>query len=264
MDTALIPNLKEIEKLARGAGEILKEGFRQDIKISSKDEEIDLVTEMDSRSEAFLLKQIRTRFPDHQIITEESGTHGENGRYAWHVDPLDGTVNYAHGIPIYTVSLGFAVDGRVEKGVVYDPSRDECFSAERGGGAFVNGEAIRVAQADRLAQALMVTGFPYDVWTHPENNLDHYVRFALRTQGVRRLGSAALNLCYVAAGRFDGCWEIRLKSWDIAAGARIAQEAGALVTDIRGGPDYLRPEPSILAANPILHGEMLRLLQDAG
>lgn len=258
----MTPELHDIETMARKAGEILMAGFRQDIAITSKDEDIDLVTEMDGRSEAFLLEQVRSRFPSHQIITEESGIHGENGRYAWHVDPLDGTVNYAHGIPIFSVSLAFAVDGRVEKGVVYDPSQDECFSAERGKGAFVNGQRLQVTRTGRLEQALLVTGFPYDIWTNPENNLDHFVRFAVRTQGVRRLGSAALDLCYVAAGRFDGFWELRLKSWDVAAGGLIAEEAGARVTDLGGNPDYLQPVPSILAANPALHREMLHLLNN--
>ena len=217
---------------------------------------------MDGRSEAFLLETIRSRFPDHRIVTEESGRHGDDqSPYAWYMDPLDGTVNYAHGIPIYSVSLAFAVNGQVQIGVVYDPSQDECFSAERGMGAFVNGLRLQASRVDDLKKALLVTGFPYDIWSNPENNLNHHARFAVRTQGVRRLGSAALDLCYVAAGRFDGFWELRLKIWDIAAGSLIAEEAGALVTQVDGSEDYLVMVPSIIAANPTLHAQIFTVLQ---
>jgi myo-inositol-1(or 4)-monophosphatase len=230
--------------------------------VSHQGDDIDLVTEMDGRTEAYLLREIRRRFPDHQVVAEESGVHGASGAYSWFIDPLDGTVNYAHGIPIYSVSIAFADRGRVRLAAVYDPSRDECFTAQRGCGAFVNGQPLRVTDLAELSAALLVTGFPYDMWTNPVNNLDHFERFSVRTQGVRRLGSAALDLCYVAAGRFDGFWELRLKAWDIAAGGLIAEEAGAKVTSMEGGADYLRPVASILAANPALHGRMLEILSE--
>jgi len=258
----MIPEIGDLTALARQAGEILRGGFRGQHDVSHKGDDIDLVTEMDGRTEAYLLREIRRRFPDHQVVAEESGVHGASGAYSWFIDPLDGTVNYAHGIPIYSVSIAFADRGRVRLAAVYDPSRDECFTAQRGCGAFVNGQPLRVTDLAELSAALLVTGFPYDMWTNPVNNLDHFERFSVRTQGVRRLGSAALDLCYVAAGRFDGFWELRLKAWDIAAGALIAEEAGAKVTSMEGGADYLRPVASILAANPALHGRMLEILSE--
>ena len=256
----MIPEIEDLAALARHAGEILQSGFRGRLDISHKGDDIDLVTEMDGRAEAYLLREIRRRFPEHQVVAEESGVHGAAGVYSWYIDPLDGTVNYAHGIPIYSVSIAFAEHGRVQLAVVYDPSQDECFTAERGRGAFVNGERLRVTDLEVLSAALLVTGFPYDMWTNPINNLDHFERLSVRTQGVRRLGSAALDLCYVAAGRFDGFWELRLKSWDIAAGGLIAEEAGARVTSMDGEADYLHPVSSLLAANPALHGRMLEIL----
>ncbi len=257
------PALKDLEALARGAGEILRASFGQQLRIEHKGV-IDLVTDVDHRSEAYLLNEIRQRFPGHKIVAEESGeTAGADGQI-WYIDPLDGTVNYAHGLPIFSVSIGFAEAGRMRLGVVYDPLRDECFSAQAGLGAWLNGEPLRVSETTELDRGLLVTGFPYDIRTNPENNLDHYARFALRSQGVRRLGSAALDLCYVAAGRFDGYWEIRMNSWDIAAGGLIAEQAGARVTNLAGEVDYISPPQSILAANPHLHLQMLAVLNGQG
>lgn len=255
------PIREDVEALARHAGKILRAGYGSEHDVDHKGE-IDLVTEIDHRAEAYLLGEIRSRFPDHRIIAEESGTTSGNQCCRWYVDPLDGTVNYAYNIPIFCVSLAYEQNGQMQLGVVYDPMRDECFSAERGQGAWLNGDPIRVSSANTLDQSLLVTGFPYDIRTNPENNLDHYARFALNSLGVRRLGSAALDLCYVAAGRFDGFWEIRIKSWDIAAGGLIAEEAGALVTNIYGGPDYLSEPQSVVAANDKVHPQIVALLQD--
>jgi len=256
------PTLMELETWARKAGEILLEGLGQDIQVDHKSE-IDLVTEIDRRSEAFLLSVIRECCPDDQIVAEESGVlQGKNG-YVWHIDPLDGTVNYAHGIPFFSVSLGYAEADRILLGVVYDPVRDELFTAQRGEGAFLNGKPLRVSSADRLIDSLLVTGFPYDIRQNPENNLDHYADFSLRSQGVRRLGSAALDLCYVAAGRIEGFWEISIQSYDIAAGALIVEEAGGLVTDVHGRPGYLQSPCSVLATNGQIHQAMLEVLWPA-
>lgn len=257
------PRLSDIEALARRAGDLLRAGFRGEMQVDSKGTSIDLVTEMDRRSEALILRTLRENFPGHRIIAEESGTHGADNGHSWYVDPLDGTVNYAHGIPIYSVSIAYAQEGQVRLGVVYDPSQDECFSAAYGRGAWVNGQPIRVSETGELGRALLVTGFPYDMWTTSENNLENHNRFTLRSQGVRRLGSAALDLCYVAAGRLDGFWELKLSPWDIAAGALIAEQAGAAVTAVDGSAEYLTAVPSILAANPALHAEMLSLLRSA-
>ncbi len=253
------PTLLELETWSRRAGEILLAGLGQDIQIDHKSE-IDLVTEIDRRSEEFLIASIRERYPDDHIVAEESGViHGSNG-HVWHIDPLDGTVNYAHGIPFFAVSLGYVENGQITLGVVYDPVRDECFSAQKGCGAYLNGKRLQVSTADELIQSLLVTGFPYDIRERSDNNLDHYSNFSLQSQGVRRLGSAALDLCYVAAGRLEGFWEVEIKSYDIAAGALMVEEAGGKVTDVRGGPEFLTLPCSILATNGRIHPAMLNVL----
>ncbi len=260
------PALSDVESLARRAGEILRAGYhprpgtRQGPAIHYKGA-IDLVTEFDRRSEAYILGEIRRRFPGHRILSEESGELAGGDCCAWYVDPLDGTVNFAHGVPLFCVSIAYAEDGVLRLGAIYDPVADECYTAERGRGAWLNGQPLRVSAVDELDKSLLVTGFPYDVRTNPANNLDEYVRFTLCSQAVRRLGSAALDLAYVAAGRFDGFWELRIHAWDIAAGGLIAQEAGAVVTNINGDPDFLAPPQSVLAANPFIHPQMLAVLK---
>lgn len=256
----MTPTLSYIESLAHQAGELLHAGFGGHFQIDRKGT-IDLVTEMDHRSEALILQSIHRDYPEHSTIAEESGTLENNGHQQWIIDPLDGTVNYAHGVPIYTVSIAYTENGVAQFGVVYDPEQDECYSAQRGEGAWLNGQPIQSSQTPNMDSSLLVTGFPYDIRTHPENNLDLYARFTLLSRGVRRFGSAALDLCYIAAGRVDGYWEIRIKSWDIAAGGLIAEEAGATVTKIYGEPDYLTPPCSVLAAAPNIHSEMREVFQ---
>ncbi len=253
-----LPSLSDLESLARAAGGILRGGYEKDHDVRLKGV-IDLVTEMDHKSEKYLLDEIARRWPASRVLAEESGESGR-GDLFWYVDPLDGTVNYAHGIPIFCVSIACAWDGTTRLAAVYDPMRGEMFSAERGRGARLNARPLRVTRVAELRQALLVTGFPYDAWTAKVNNLEYFGRFARLTQGVRRLGSAALDLCYVAAGRFDGYWELTLKPWDVAAAGLIAEEAGARVTDLRGGADYLSPPQSILAAGAELHGKMMEVL----
>lgn len=254
------PTLSYIEVLALKAGAILRDGYSKEHQVDYKGV-IDLVTEVDHQSEAFLLGEVQRDFPSHHIFSEEAGViHGDN-EHVWYIDPLDGTVNYAHHVPIFSVSIAYASRGRLELGVVYDPLRDEIFTAQRGKGAALNGRPIRVSSADGLQKSLLVTGFPYDAWNTEHDNFANFVRFAKMTQGVRRLGSAALDLCYVAAGRFDGFWELALKPWDVAAGGLICEEAGALVTNVSGGEDYISPPQSILAAAPGIHGSMLRELR---
>ena len=255
------PTLDDIESLARGAGEILRAGFGQRHQVRYKGE-IDLVTEADHASEEFLLNEIRRRFPDHQVVSEESDGIAGAECCQWIIDPLDGTVNYAHGVPIFSVSIAYREDNLMRLGVVYDPMQEECFSAERGRGSFMNGRPLHVSQAQVLVRSLLVTGFSYDIRTNPRNNLDYYATFSLCSQGVRRLGSAALDLSYVAAGRFDGYWELEIKPWDIAAGGLIAEQAGAMVTDVLGRPDYLKPPCSILATTPGIHAEMVSILNN--
>ncbi len=255
----MLPTLNDLTTLALQAGEILRRNFNQHLRVDHKGL-IDLVSEADRQSEQFLLSFIREHFPGNRIVAEESGVTAGNEDRAWYIDPLDGTVNYVHGLPIYSVSIAYANKGKLTLGVVYDPSRDELFSAEAGAGAWLNGEPIQPARAPDLDHALLVTGFPYDIRTNPKNNLDHYAHFALHSQGVRRLGSAALDLSYVACGRLDGFWELRLNPWDVAAGGLIAQQAGAVVTNLQGSEDFISPPQSILAANPTLHALMLKEL----
>lgn len=253
------PVLSEIEGLARAAGEIVRQGYSQQHAIAYKGV-IDLVTEVDHASEAYLLGEIRQRWPGSTILSEESGLSQGQAEHSWYVDPLDGTVNYAHNVPIFSVSIAYARDGRMRLGVVYDPMRDEMFSAERGAGAFLNGNPIHVSAATDLQKSLLVTGFPYDAWDTEHDNFDNFVRFSKMTRGVRRLGSAALDAAWVGAGRFDGFWEMALNTWDVAAGGLIAEEAGATVTNIHNRPGYLAKPQSIVAAAPGIHAKILEHL----
>jgi myo-inositol-1(or 4)-monophosphatase len=253
------PTRTELEHLARQAGEILRAGYDQDHTVSYKGV-IDLVTEVDRASEDYLLGQINTRWPGSYIMSEESGVTQGNLEQSWFVDPLDGTVNYAHRIPFFSVSIGFARNGSMQIGIVYDPMRDEMFSAERGQGAFLNGQAIHVSDTTELEKSLLVTGFPYDAWNTEHDNFSNFVRLGKLTQGVRRFGSAALDASYVAAGRFDGFWELALKPWDVAGGGLIAEEAGAKVTNINNLSDYLSSPQSIVAATPGIHTKILENL----
>lgn len=237
------------------------EGYETGVHVEHKSGEIDLVTEYDRRADAYILGRIQRTFPGHRILAEESGRTGVGDTPLWMVDPLDGTTNFAHGIPIFAVSIALWEAGRTRLGVVYDPTRKECFWAERGKGAYLGERRLRVSTPAELRDSLLVTGFPYDAWSNPDNNLDHYARFAMRTQGVRRLGSAAIDLAYLAAGRIDGYWELRLGQWDVAAGGLIAEEAGALVTAIDGESPYLTDTPSLIAANPVLHAKMTAVIK---
>jgi myo-inositol-1(or 4)-monophosphatase len=252
------PALSDLESLARAAGKILHDGYEKDHDVQLKGV-IDLVTEIDHRSEKFLLGEIASHWPESRFVAEESGESG-HGDLIWYIDPLDGTVNYAHGVPIFCVSIACAWDGATRLAAVYDPLRDEMFAAERGRGAHLNARLLQVTRVAELRQTLLVTGFPYNTWTAKVNNLEFFGRFARQTQGVRRLGSAALDLCYVAAGRFDGYWELSLQPWDVAAAGLIAEEAGARVTNLQGEADYLSPPQSVLAAAPTLHEKMLEVL----
>ena len=256
------PTLGEIENLARQAGTILRAGYDREHQVVYKGV-IDLVTEVDRASEDFLLAEINEHWPGSHIVAEESGVIQGDDDHTWYVDPLDGTVNYAHHIPIFCVSIGYAQAGTMKLGVVYDPMRDELFGAERGKGAWLNGKAIHVSGAAELQKSLLVTGFPYDAWNTSKDNFDNFARFGKLTQGVRRFGSAALDACYVGAGRFDGFWELSLKPWDVAAGGLVAEAGGAVVTNVDGGNDYLFQPQSIVAAAPGIHGKVLEELHGA-
>lgn len=253
------PNLSDIERLAREAGTILRAGYSREHQVDYKGV-IDLVTEVDHQSEAFLLGEVQGKFPGHHIVSEETGIIHGNDEHSWYIDPLDGTVNYAHHIPIFCVSIAYASHGSLQLGAVYDPMRDEMFLAERGKGATLNGEALHVASTTELQKSLLVTGFPYDAWNTPQDNFANFVHLGKLTQGVRRLGSAALDLCYVAAGRFDGFWEMSLKPWDVAAGGLICLEAGAAITNVDGISDFISPPQSVIASTPGIHARIMQEL----
>jgi len=243
---------------AREAGAILSEGFGR-THVAERKGAIDLVTEYDKRSEALVLARIRERFPDHRVLAEESGTQGGTGAVRWVIDPLDGTTNFAHNYPFFCVSIGVEVDGRMVAGAIYDPVRDEMFAAAAGHGATLNESPIHVSTVGTLQDALLVTGFPYDVREHPDRHLGPFRAFLTRAQALRRDGSAALNLAYLAMGRFDGFWELWLSPWDLAAGTLIVQEAGGKVTRW-DGTDFSIEGRELLATNSHLHKEMKEVL----
>jgi myo-inositol-1(or 4)-monophosphatase len=248
---------------ARTAGEVLLYHTRHGFRIEHKNP-INLVTDADRAAEASIIATIRETFPTHRVLAEEGGGQEigqETGQspFRWVIDPLDGTTNFAHGFPAYCVSIGLEHDGQVVLGVVWDPTRSELFEGERGRGATLNGIPIGVSKTETLLAALLVTGFAYDIRENADNNLDHFTHFALKAQGIRRTGTAALDLCYVACGRFDGFWELKLHPWDSAAGSVIVQEAGGRISDFSGHPYSIYGE-AILASNGLIHEQMRAVL----
>ena len=246
---------------ARAAGRLLRDELSGARRIAYKGTPTNLVTEMDQRAEALILERLRGAFPDDGILAEELGAAAGRSERRWLVDPLDGTTNYAHGLPIFGVSIALETARRLMLGVVYDPSRDEMFVGERGGGATLNDAPIRVSAAPSLGASLLVTGFPYNIRETRDTNLPEYAAFSLRARAVRRLGSAAIDLAYVACGRFDAYWELRLGAWDVAAGAVLVEEAGGRVTGIDGRALDV-DAPTLLATNGLVHDEMLRALTE--
>jgi myo-inositol-1(or 4)-monophosphatase len=221
----------------------------------------DYVTIVDRRAEDAIVSIIRGRFPDHAIIAEESPPSGGRSGFRWYIDPLDGTTNFIHGYPLFCVSVALADPQGMRAAAVYDPLHDEMFTTTRGGGAFLNGRAIRVSTAETLAQALLVTGFPFRSLDRIDEYLAAFRSFMLSASGIRRDGSAALDLAYVACGRYDGFWEMSLSPWDVAAGSLLVREAGGVVTDFQGGADYLT-KGDIIAANLNVHPTMLRAIRE--
>lgn len=223
---------------------------------------LNLVTDADRQAEQAIIEIVHATFPTHRILAEERGAIAQQvSRYQWIIDPLDGTTNFAHGFPAYCVSIGVECDGQCTVGVVFDPTRNELFVAQAGRGAHMNGAPLSVSTTDHLDRALLVTGFSYDIRETADNNLDHFARFALKAQGLRRTGSAALDLCYVAAGRFDGFWEVKLNPWDMAAGAVILREAGGTVTNFEGRPLTIYGQ-ELVASNGLIHSAMLDVLRE--
>ena len=245
---------------ARDAGHLLLEKFGRKINISKKGD-IDLVTEADLASEALIIERIKSYYPKHSILAEESGEAvvvGDGTNWKWIIDPLDGTTNYAHGYPCFCVTLALEHEGEIKIGVTFDPTRDELFAAERARGASLNNKPIRVSAADDLGEALIVTGFPYDFKDRPDF-ARHLTQFLIRSRGVRRDGSAAIDMAYVACGRFDGFWEEGLNPWDMAAGVLLIEEAGGQVSGYDNSKFSIY-SPPIVASNGLIHSQMLDVL----
>ncbi|HPJ96194.1 MAG TPA: inositol monophosphatase family protein [Syntrophales bacterium] len=244
--------------MARQAGLLLKEKFDQPHTIEYKGE-INIVTEADHASEALIIRHIREMYPDHDILTEESKGRATGADFRWIIDPLDGTTNYAHGYPVFCVSIALEKRGEICCGAVYNPMLDEMFFASKGGGAFLNDKTIHVSGTKDLSKSLLATGFPYDVRDSLENNMNYFNHMAVNVQAIRRAGAAALDMCYVAAGRFDGFWELKLMPWDTAAAWLVVREAGGWVTDLFGGLFFLEA-PHALASNGIIHEGLIAIL----
>lgn len=261
MNTGKNPMLNVAIEAAREAGRFLKlsVGKVRNIEVKQGDER-NLVSEIDRGAEERIIAIIRRHYPGHAILAEESGGSLAPAEYRWIIDPLDGTTNFLHGVPIFSVSIGIERRGELIAGVVYDPNQDEMFTAEKGAGAFLNGRRLKVSSSSVLVESLLVTGFPYNITENPGNAVEHFVHFLMAARGVRRLGSAAMDLCYVAAGRFDGFWEVSLSPWDMAAGALLVQEAGGRVTDMAGGPLNIY-QKTVLASNGPIHDTMLAVLK---
>jgi len=244
---------------AREAGNILLAEFDRPVRISYKGE-VDLVTQADQRSEQAIVARLRSHFPKHAVVAEEGGGHENVSGFRWYVDPLDGTTNFAHGYPCFAVSIGLAEKDELLVGVVFNPVSGELFSAVKGEGAFRNQKPIHVSAIETLSTSLLATGFPSHKRTQ-NPNIHYYWDFTLRSHGVRRDGSAALDLCSVACGRFDGFWEFGLKPWDTAAGVLIVREAGGMISDFAGRP-YRLGGPEVLASNGRIHSEMQQVAAD--
>jgi myo-inositol-1(or 4)-monophosphatase len=244
--------------LARKSGILLKEKFDQTHKIHYKGD-INIVTEADKMSEDLIIESITRTFPEHGILSEESPAIAGAGKLRWIIDPLDGTTNYAHGYPVFCVSIALENEGKVILGVIYDPMREDMFVAVCGEGAYLNDKKIKVSSVKDISRSLLATGFPYDIRDSKENNLDYFNSMALNVQAIRRAGAAALDLAYLAAGRFDGFWELKLKPWDTAAGCLMVEEASGTVTDIFGGKWNIY-SPNVLASNGLIHQQMMGIL----
>ena len=250
-----------IENLAKDAGIFLKQRIGKIEKVSYKGR-INLVTDVDNKCECLILKRIKKAYPDHRILSEESGRSGANkSGYLWLIDPLDGTTNYVHGFNFFCVSIALMKDDVLIAGAVYDPMRDELFSAAKDAGAFLNRKRIKVSGVSKLDKALLTTGFPYRLGKAMQQNINNFIKFMMKSQAVRRPGSAALDLCYVASGRFDGFWEMELHPWDTAAGVLIVKEAGGEISNFKNEL-YTPFMNQILATNKCLHKKMLDILKN--
>jgi len=248
--------IKDILEIAGIAGEIIRDGFGKNFQIEYKTNEKNLVTEIDKKSEKAIIDFITKKYPTHNILTEESGEYKKNSEYLWVIDPIDGTTNFAHGLPIFSVSIGVMKKNEITAGVVYDVMQNIFYSAEKFCGSFANNKKIKVNDNDKLRLGVLVTGFPYNVADNPDFAFERFTTLTKQARAVRRLGSAAIDFCYVARGVFDGFWEVSLQPWDICAGKLILEEAGGIVTDFAGKEINIFTQ-QILATNKKIHQQMI-------
>jgi myo-inositol-1(or 4)-monophosphatase len=252
--------LNDIISISKEAGEIIRKGFRTQLEIEFKTNAKNLVTQIDKAAEETIINFIRKKYPSHSILAEESGGQNSGSEYLWVVDPLDGTTNFAHGLPVFSVSIGVMKNEEIIYGVIYDVMQDVVYSVEKGTGSFANSSKISVSKTDQLSHSLLVTGFPYNIADNPEGALDKFTSITKISRGIRRLGSAAIDLCYVANGVFDGFWEIHLQPWDMCAGILLVEEAGGKVSGFSG--EQINPfTKKICATNGKIHKELLEYLK---
>jgi len=251
--------INDIIKISHEAGEIIRNGFGKSFGIEYKTNASNLVTDIDKASEKHIKDFIQKKYPGHSILAEESGELKKDSEYLWVIDPIDGTTNFAHGLPIFSVSIGLQKNNHTIAGVVYDVMQDITYTAEKGSGSFSNSDKISVSANNELSHCVLATGFPYNIAENPENAIEKFTALTKASRGMRRLGSAAIDLCFVAKGVFDGFWEIYLHPWDICAGKLIVEEAGGLVTDFKGKAIDIYSH-NILATNGLIHKKMIGII----
>lgn len=252
--------IEKVIEITKIAGEVVREGFGKNFEIELKGSVTNLVTEIDKKSEQVIIDFIKKNFNNHSVLAEESGYSKESSEYVWVIDPIDGTTNFAHGLPIFSVSVGLQKNGETICGAVYDVMRDAMYFAELNSGSYLNGKKITVNANADLSRSVLVTGFPYDIAENPNNAVEKFSAFLKKSRAIRRLGSAAIDFCYVAQGVFEGFWEVSLNPWDICAGKLLVEEAGGIVTDFNGNSIDIFSK-QILATNKLVHQEMLEILQ---
>ena len=254
--------IQNIIDISKEAGEIIRDGFGKKHEIEYKTNISDFVTNIDKAAENKIIEFIKKEYPTHNIVAEESGVENKDSEYTWVIDPLDGTMNFAHGLPIFSVSIGVMKKSEIIAGVIYDVMNDTVYSTEKGSGAFQNGKRIIVSENSDLERSLLVTGFPYNIKENPDFAIERFNKFLLNSRGVRRLGSAAIDLCYVANGTFDGFWEVTLNAWDICAGHLLVEEAGGKITNFAGQKINYKKHSGIqiLATNGKIDKKMIEIL----
>ncbi len=252
--------IDKIINISKEAGRIIRDGFKTKLTLEYKSNSSDFVTNIDKAAEKVIVDFIKKEYPTHNILAEESGSESKGSEYTWVIDPLDGTMNFAHGLPIFSVSIGVLKKDEIIAGVIYDVMNNVIFSSEQGSGAFQNGQKIMVSENPELSKSLLVTGFPYNIKDNPDFAIERFNKFLINSRGVRRLGSAAIDMCYVANGAFDGFWEVNLQPWDVCAGMLLIKEAGGEISNFTNDKIDIYAK-QLLATNGKVHDKMLEILK---